>query len=74
MATSICEALMPQEKLKKAFIHQFYEIQHIRIFKCALWVLGEYCGRDECTHAFNEIKKAIGSLPLENIVVTAEEQ
>ena len=60
--------------MKKAFIHQFYEIQHIRIFKCALWVLGEYCGPEECTHAFNEIKKAIGSLPLENIVVTAEEQ
>jgi hypothetical protein len=31
-------------------------------------VLGEFCGPDEATHAFNEIKKAIGSLPLENVL------
>jgi hypothetical protein len=54
------------------FTNRFQDIHHLEIYKSAFNILGEYS--EDPIKSFNQIKKAVGNLPLEQDKVKHEEE
>jgi coatomer subunit beta len=56
---------MLQDSVVDRLMNNFSQIKSSRVFRCALWILGEYCnGTDSIEMGIETIKTAVGPLPL----------
>ena len=53
-----------RERIIEKLVQRFYDVQSLTLFKCVLWILGEYPCRSHAASALDQIQRAIGSLPI----------
>lgn len=60
-----CNYIELRDQVVQNIQNRLSDIAHFSLIKAGLWVLGEFSSPENVEGSLNSIKKAIGSLPLE---------